>query len=145
MGFPYFGDTGEVVVYEKNNFGFYEKIDEPFIHNDVSDDSFGRWVDIEGDLRCVYLVWHTFISSNKWEGFYSTDAFYETGQCFIAGDMSMVKGLDWTKMECLQFFKHDSDLDGVVFLQESIPVKVVSMGCHHCLSIDVSCRDMLFC
>lgn len=53
------------------------------------------------EIWCVYLVWHTFISSNKWEGFYSTDAFYETGQCFIAGDMIMVKGLDWTKKEYL--------------------------------------------
>ena len=53
MGFPYFGETGEVVVYEKNDFGFYEKINEPFIHNDVSYDSLGRWVDIEGDLACV--------------------------------------------------------------------------------------------
>ena len=38
-----FGDAGEVVVYEKNNFEEWQKADDPFVQiNDVGRDHFGR-------------------------------------------------------------------------------------------------------
>jgi len=133
VGFPYASRfAGVVYVYEQNGFGFWEKMDEPFIPSDESygrTEQFGNSLDIDGDLACVVDRGNTYFyrrHGTKWLEFDNRTVTQNT-ECSIAGDITLTLTIavgyhDSNRGSILQLYKYDQDLGKVVPLQDPIVV-----------------------
>ena len=128
VGFPDANEGyGAVVVYEQNEFGVWEKVEDPFIrdagftydHNSKSSYYFGQNLDIDGDLACVGdSIFRK--DGNRWVQIDRIDGpvYGDRALCSIAGDTIAI---DIGRGRGVELYKYNTNLDGRVPLQDPIP------------------------
>ena len=128
-------DAGSVFIYEQNQFGDWEKIEDPFIHEaNKTRAGFGRSVDVDGNLACVsdwnYLnLFHR--DGNKWVQFDSIDG----RECSISGNNIAARSYDSNlDADFVHLYKYDEDIDEIVHIQEPILTESVAS----LLNVDLS-------
>ena len=135
VGLPFANDgTGAVLVYEQNDFGEWERVDDPFVHStNTTQDSFGYEVDIGENLACVaveddrYLLHITGVNiyhkdDSKWVQFDTIGL--DISECLISGDTIAIYDKFWAS---IQLYKYNQDQNEVVPTQDPIPERVSSM------------------
>ena len=101
-------DQGIVLVYEQNQFGEWEKAENPFVHDDNVTRSGFEWrVEIDGDLACVKdgnnnNLYHR-EGNNKWVQFDTVD---DGNECAISGDIIAI--YDWVS-DFIQLYQYNQD------------------------------------
>jgi len=128
VGFRGFNDyDGIVYVYEKNQFGDWREMDEPFIHTNTTSSSYGsQFVAFDGDLACIrsrslhdLYIYHR-EDSDKWVQLDTVDS--GAGDCSISGDTVVIRDNDselgsWF----LKLYKYDKGTKELTLIQDPIP------------------------
>jgi len=113
---------GAVLVFEQNQFGSWEKVEDPFVCvSTASHVWFGFSVGIDGDLASVGDGNNVYMfrqeSNGKWVEFDRIDGFFWLLRS-ISGDIIAV---DIGYGGHIQLYKYVPDLDGVLPIQDQIP------------------------
>ena len=130
VGFPGANDnTGAVLVYEQNQFGEWERVNDPFIHAvNTTQVLFGRYIDIDEDLACVgdidnVKLYHLDDDEGKWVQF---DTIQSGQQCSVSGDSIIVRTWAYDiEDRSIQIYKYNQDQNEVVSIQGSIPARKI--------------------
>lgn len=115
--------AGTVLVFEQNESGGWEEVDDPLVRDaSYSDHGFGRHVEIDGDLACVSDsndFSHLFRrEGGKWIQFDRVkNGFAEGNRCLISGDIIAIR--DYPRG--IKLYRYDRSLKGTVLIQDSIP------------------------
>ena len=127
-------NAGMVHVYEQNQIGKWERVEDPFIHDDNHENYFGDSVDIAGDLACIddnfqVHLYHRVSSStpqsNKWVQFDTIDG----SDCSVSGDIIAIRG-GYMEAENLQLYKYSQDTSKVTAIQDIIPITGTMTSLH---------------
>ena len=112
-------------VYEQDQFGVWERADDPFVHtplsNSISYVYSGGSVNIDGNLACIVgrgyqgsnVNLYRQDSNSKWVRFVSLD---DARSCSISGDTIAIKFGSSTKL-----YNYHQDLNKIVLIQDPIP------------------------
>jgi len=141
-------EAGTVLVYEKNLFGEWDRVEDPFIRDTKStrrttsyhpgllkQRNFGSYVTIDGDLACVgeynwndKKQWaHLYrLSGDDWVqvesftvGFVKGTAVFDF-DCSIAGNIIVLRNSTDEGFHKLQVYKYDMDLNEAIAIQDPI-------------------------
>lgn len=124
IGFPFVNDNaGTVLVFEQNEFGKWEQVEDPFIHDSSTHLYFGSGADIDGDLACILSGEDIYLYHRDGKQWLQIDHFIgKEGQqaCSISGNIIALSRMNPELRLVIEIYEYKQDINKIVSYQEPI-------------------------